>query len=63
MNRIQHCCHEHVIGCLSGMPSAPSYCYQATSAAEKVVQPWPAGEGAENDLDKLKRWENGAKTV
>ena len=34
-------CHGHVVGCLSGMPSAQSYCYQATSAAEMVVQPWP----------------------
>ena len=32
--------------------SRQSYCYQATSTAEKVVQPWTTGEGAGKDLDQ-----------
>ena len=38
--------------CLGFYLSRQSYCYQATSAAEKVVQPWTTGEGAGKDLDQ-----------
>ena len=43
MKMVQHCCVGHVIGSLSGMPYAQYHCYQATSAAGKVVQPLARG--------------------
>ena len=38
--------------CLGCYLPRQAFCYQATSTAEKVDQPWPAGVGAGIDLDQ-----------